>query len=130
MVYICACIQFMYICMTSLSRFWLQSALPVTVPDTTRELLNRMSSEGLTVKYRFLRKSFIASEKMVAVELTFENTSQSTMSSISVGSTQLQSGMKMNASINISQLPAGGTMTSTIGIDFNDTLQPAKFKIR
>lgn len=100
------------------------------MPDTTKELLNRMSSEGLTVKYRFLRKPYIASEKMVAVELTFENTSQSTMSNISIGSSQLQSGMKMNASINISQLAAGGTMTSTIGIDFNDTLQPAKFKIR
>ena len=89
-----------------------------------------MSSEGLTVKYRFLRKPYLASNKMVAVELTFENASQSTMSNITVGSGQLQSGMKMNASVSISQLTAGGSMTSTVGIDFNDTLQPAKFKIR
>ena len=102
----------------------------MTVPEDTKELLNRMSSNGLTVKYRFLRKPYIASDKMVAVELIFENTSQSTMSNITIGSTQLQSGMKMNASVNLSQLPVGDTVSSTIGIDFNDTLQPAKFKIR
>ena len=89
-----------------------------------------MSSNGLTVKYRFLRKPYIASNKMVAVELTFENASQSAMSNISISTSQLQSGMTMNASVNISQLSVGGSMSSTVGIDFNDTLQPAKFKIR
>ena len=66
---------------------------------------------------------------MVAVELTFHNTSSSVVNGITVGSTQLQSGMKMAANVNISQVAPGGTMTSTIGIDFNDTLQPAKFSI-
>ncbi len=102
----------------------------MNVPEDSKELLNRMSSEGLTVKYRFLRKSHLSSDKMVVVELTFENTSQSNMSNITVGSGQLQSGMKMNASVSIPQLAAGGSMVSTVGIDFNDTLQPAKFKIR
>ena len=88
-----------------------------------------MTSQGLAVKYKFLRKPYIESNKMVAVELIFENTSSSIMNGISVGSAQLQSGMKMNASVSISQLAAGGSISSTVGIDFNDTLQPAKFSI-
>ena len=104
-------------------------SLPVCVPDETKELLNRMASQGLAVKYKFLRKPCIGSNKMVAVELIFENTSSSIMNGISVGSAQLQSGMKMNASVSISQLAAGGSISSTVGIDFNDTLQPAKFSI-
>lgn len=66
---------------------------------------------------------------MMAVELTFHNTSGSVVSEVSVGTTHLQSGMKMLANINISQIATGGSMNSTIGIDFNDTLQPAKFNI-
>ena len=67
---------------------------------------------------------------MIAVELMFRNTTSSSINNITLGSAQLKSGMKMNASVSISQLTPGGVMNSTIGINFNDTLQPAKFSIR
>ena len=106
-----------------------QPTLPVCVPDEATELLNRVSGAGLAVQYRFLRKPYIAAPQMIAVELAFQNTTSSAMSSISVGSSQLQSGMKMHSSVFISQLMAGASMNFTIGIDFNDTFQPAKFEV-
>lgn len=93
------------------------------------ELLNRISGDGLGVKYRFLRKPHISSNKMIVVELTFQNTSNSMINGISVESTQLQSGMKMHANSTVSQIAPGGAVNTTVGVDFNDTLQPAKFNI-
>ena len=46
-----------------------------------------------------------------------------------MGSPQLQAGMKMKGDVSIKSLVAGDSQSATIGIDFNDTLQPAKFEI-
>lgn len=94
------------------------------------ELLNRISGDGLGVKYRYLRKPHLSSDKMVAVELTFQNTSSSVINGVSIGATQLQSGMRLDAGVSSLQIGPGNSMNMTIGIDFNDTLQPAKFQIR
>ena len=67
---------------------------------------------------------------MVAIDVTFQNSGDSTLNGIKTGSAQLQSGMKMNADVNIKSLTGGSSHPVTIGIDFNDTLQPAKFEIR
>ena len=99
------------------------------VPDGSHDLLNRIAGEGLAAKYRFLRKPHISSNKMVAVEITFQNTLDSPISGITVAGAKLEAGMKMNANVNITQIIAGGSMTASIGIDFNDTLRPAKFNI-
>ena len=67
---------------------------------------------------------------MVAIDVTFQNCGDSTLSGIRTGSPQLQSGMRMSSDVNIKALTAGTSQTVTVGIDFNDTLQPAKFEIR
>lgn len=107
----------------------LQPTAPVCVPDTSLELLNRIAGEGLAAKYRFMRKPHLSSNKMVAVEITFQNTTDSPISGVSVKAAQLEAGMKMNATVNINQLVPGGSMAGSIGVDFNDTLRPAKFNI-
>ena len=66
---------------------------------------------------------------MVAVELTFQNTSSSAINGVSIETSQLQSGMKIQTSVSSLQIGPGNSLNSTIGIDFNDTLQPAKFNI-
>lgn len=66
---------------------------------------------------------------MLAIELTFKNTSESPLSNITIGDTRLQSGMSMRDTNGINQLGAGNSATLTVGINFNDTLQPAKFDI-
>lgn len=115
---------------TYLSLSLSQTISPVVVNEDSMELLNRISGNGLGVKYRFLRKPHLSSDRMISVELTFTNTGSTPISEVTIGgSGQLQAGMKMAANVKLSQLAPGGSMSSTIGIDFNDTLQPAKFSI-
>ena len=66
---------------------------------------------------------------MLAVELIFKNTSDSPLSGITIGDTRLQAGMSMRDTNGINQLAPGSTSNLTVGINFNDTLQPAKFDI-
>ena len=120
----CTCITVTCLCVFSYSRFHRSMFL-----KTKMELLNRISGDGLGVKYRFLRKPHLSSNKMLVVELTFQNTSSSMINGIGVESTQLQSGMKMYSNSTVSQVAPGGAVNTTIGVDFNDTLQPAKFNI-
>ena len=102
---------------------------PAYVPEKTYELLNRITGGGLQVHYKFTRRPHISSDKMLAVELIFKNTSDSPMSSITIGDTRLQTGMSMRDTNGINQLATGSSSTLTVGINFNDTLQPAKFDI-
>jgi len=66
---------------------------------------------------------------MLAVELIFKNTLETNLSGVGVGAARLQSGMTMKTTSGPQLLPAGNSASVTIGIDFNDTLQPAKFDI-
>lgn len=106
-----------------------QAASPPYVPDKSHDLLNRITGGGLQVHYKFTRRPHISSEKMLGVELTFKNTSDSPLSNITIGDTRLQSGMSMRDTSGINQLAPGSSSTLTVGINFNDTLQPAKFDI-
>ena len=56
-----------------------------TVSSKTYELLNKMKGNGLSVTYRFTRTISIFSPKMVSIELSFSNGSDSTVSSIKIG---------------------------------------------
>ena len=110
-------------------QLYTQVAGPAYVPDKSYELLNRITGGGLQVHYKFTRRAHISSEKMLAIELTFKNTSDSPLSNISIGDTRLQSGMSMKDTNSINQLAPGSSTTLTVGVNFNDTLQPAKFDI-
>lgn len=102
---------------------------PFVVPSKTHDLLNRIAGQGLSVKYHFTRKPHLASSKMLGLELIFQNTLDSGLSGIAIGSMRLQAGMRMKDTSTVMQLTAGSSRTVTVGIDFNDTLQPAKFDI-
>lgn len=107
----------------------LQVINPQVVPTTTHELLNRITGQGLQVHYQFSRNAHISSTKMLAIKLTFTNTLETALSAISIGDTRLQTGMAMREMTEISQLAPNSSSDVTLGIDFNDTLQPAKFDI-
>ena len=66
---------------------------------------------------------------MLAVELEFSNTTDSALGPISVGSVRLPVGMEMKAVGEIPQIPPGNSLSMTVGINFNDSLQVAKFDI-
>ena len=56
-----------------------------TVPTRSYELLNKMKGNGLSVTYRFTRTISIFSPKMVSIELSFTNESDSKVSGIRIG---------------------------------------------
>ena len=88
------------------------------------------SGNGLAVVYQFSRRAHHTSSKMVALDLTFQNCSSATLSGIRVDMPQSQSGVKMSTgNANIKSLTVNTSHPMSIGIDFKDTLQPAKFEI-
>ena len=102
----------------------------MVVPSRKRELLNRITGQGLQASYRFTRRPHPYSASMLAVELEFSNTTDSALGPISVGSPRLPVGMEMKEVGEIPQLPPGNSLSMTVGINFNDSLQLAKFDIR
>lgn len=102
---------------------------PAYKPSNSTDLLNRITGQGLTAEYKFTRRAHVYSPKMVAIEITFTNKSDGTLSGISIGSKRLQSGMAIKDIPQLTQLAPGGSISVTMGIDFNDTLQPAKFDL-
>ena len=66
---------------------------------------------------------------MVCIELVFQNSTDGALNGIELANYQLQSGAKVKGPAAIAQLSPGSAVTVSLGIDFNDTLQPAKFNI-
>ncbi|KAH3752044.1 hypothetical protein DPMN_186652 [Dreissena polymorpha] len=55
------------------------------VQGKTYELLNKLSGDGLGITYKFTRTISIFTPKMVSIELTFTNSSESIVSNIRIG---------------------------------------------
>ena len=108
---------------------FLQFAVPTYVPKQAYDLLNRISGNGLSVTYTYTRRPHLSSSKMIGFELLFQNTSSSSISNIEINKSQLQSGMQMTDIPTIPQLGPGASISVSLGINFNDTLQPASFNI-
>eukprot|EP00731_Ephydatia_muelleri_P016792 Em0009g1216a len=104
-------------------------AVPTYVPKQAYDLLNRISGNGLSVTYTYTRRPHLSSSKMIGFELLFQNTSSSSISNIEINKSQLQSGMQMTDIPTIPQLGPGASISVSLGINFNDTLQPASFNI-
>ncbi len=79
--------------------------------------------------YRFTRRPHISSAKLVGVELTVQNTLDTPIGGVSIGETRLQSGVCLRDTGGVGGVAPGTKSNFTIGIDFNDTQQPAKFDI-
>ncbi|XP_068219905.1 AP-3 complex subunit beta-2 [Palaemon carinicauda] len=99
------------------------------VPSVTFELLNRISSGGLTVSARFTRSPHLYSPRMTSVELTFNNSGSEEIRDISVGKQKLAPGMSLHEFASIAVINPDTTLHGTLGVDFNDTTQPAVFDL-
>jgi hypothetical protein len=98
------------------------------VSNKQYELLNKINGNGLQVYYKFVRTLNQQSNKMINVELSFTNFSNGDFCAMHISNKKLQSGMTMS-DLEEFDLLKTTTQTRTIGIDFNDTTQPAQFEL-
>ncbi|KAH9524487.1 AP-3 complex subunit beta-2 [Bulinus truncatus] len=101
----------------------------LTIQYKTYELLNRLSSGGLTVTYKYTRTISIFSPKLVSLELTFTNQGEKPFTNIKIGEKKIQPGMEINDFPEIASLGVGACTSVLMGINFNDTTQPASFQL-
>jgi len=105
------------------------SVAPMFVSSVSQELCSKMSTGGVQVDYRFTRHPHIYAPDMMAIQLTFTNQSTDECGEIKVGATKLAAGMAIHPFPGILSLAPGQTVNTTLGIDFRDTTQPAKFDL-
>jgi len=102
---------------------------PMHVSTTTTELLNKLTTGGVQVAYRFTRLPHLFNGAMVSVELTFTNLDSEAVPEIKIGSKALSSGMSIHDFPAFTNLLPNQDRVTTLGVDYNDTTQPAKFDI-
>ncbi|KAF2353100.1 AP-3 complex subunit beta C-terminal domain [Trinorchestia longiramus] len=96
------------------------------VPGYSCEVLNRVTGGGLSITATFTRSPHLYCPKMAAVQLTFTNSSEETIHSISMNSTNSKA---FHPFPSISNLATGATAHATVGIDFMDSSQAATMSI-
>ena len=96
---------------------------PMFVSTTSLELLNKVTSGGVGVQYRFTRHPHLYAPRMVAIELTFTNFSSDEIPVIKLGSKSLPPGMSLHEFPAVSNIPPDQARTVTLGVDFRDTTQ-------
>ena len=102
---------------------------PMYVSTTGLELLNKVATGGVSVMYRFTRHPHLYAPKMVAIELTFTNTTSEEIPVIKIGSKTLSAGMSLHEFPAVSNIGPGQSRTVTLGVDYKDTTQAAKFDL-
>lgn len=100
------------------------------VPIEQHELLNKASCYGLEATYRFTRSPNLFSPKMTSIEVVFSNHNSNTeVGNIQVGQKLLPAGMQMREFSSILALSPKASLTTNIGMDFNDSCQAVSFDI-
>ncbi|XP_076231306.1 adaptor related protein complex 3 subunit ruby isoform X2 [Calliopsis andreniformis] len=99
------------------------------IPTKKFELLNSVIGHGLKIEYRFTRSQHLVSAYLVTIELTFWNEGNGTIKEIQMGTKNLPKGMLVHDFIRIPSLGVNSNLSSTLGINFNDSTQPANFNI-
>nr|XP_023022269.1 AP-3 complex subunit beta-2 [Leptinotarsa decemlineata] len=107
----------------------IQSVQPLFTNTKPIELLNRINGRGLAATYRFTRSPHLYSPSMTNINIVFSNNSNEDINDIRIGKKNLANGMNMHEFACISKLPPNCSLPATLGIDFNDTTQPANFEI-
>jgi len=102
---------------------------PMFVANVSMELLNKLTTGGVSVNYRFTRHPHLYAPRMVAIELTFLNLSTEEVSVIKLGSKSLPAGMSVHEFPALSNILPEQSRSATIGIDYNDTTQAAKIDL-
>ncbi|KAE8737513.1 hypothetical protein FOCC_FOCC017028 [Frankliniella occidentalis] len=107
----------------------IQTTSPSFVALRSQELLNKVTGRGLMITYRYTRSPHLFSSKMAAIELTFSNQGTEEITDLKMGSKNMPSGLSVHEFAPVSSLSPGTTLSGTIGVDWNDTTQPASFDI-
>ncbi|KAG1946447.1 AP-3 complex subunit beta-1-like isoform X1 [Pimephales promelas] len=106
----------------------LQASSPVFVPETSHELLHRMTGKGLSAQYRFTRQPCIYGNSMVSLQLTLSNNSEQALENIHI-SEKSSSGQNIHRFSAIERLEPQASVTVSMGVDFNDSTQAANFQL-
>ncbi|XP_051533063.1 AP-3 complex subunit beta-1-like isoform X2 [Myxocyprinus asiaticus] len=106
----------------------LQASSPVFVPETSHELLHRITGKGLSAQYRFTRQPCIYGNNMVSLQLTLSNSSDQALENIHI-SEKSSTGQNIHRINNIERLEPQASVTVSMGVDFNDSTQAANFQL-
>ena len=66
---------------------------------------------------------------MTSIQLTLKNLGQEALADVKIGAKSLSLGMTMHEFASIASLEPDSAQTVTIGINFNDSTQSAKFDL-
>ncbi|XP_016126761.1 AP-3 complex subunit beta-1 isoform X2 [Sinocyclocheilus grahami] len=106
----------------------LQASSPVFVPETSHELLHRMTGKGLSAQYRFTRQPCIYGNSMVSLQLTLSNRTDQALENIHI-SEKSSTGQNIHRFNAIERLEPQASVTVSMGVDFNDSTQTANFQL-
>ncbi|XP_057216249.1 AP-3 complex subunit beta-1 [Triplophysa rosa] len=106
----------------------LQASSPVFVPETSHELLHRMTGKGLSAQYRFTRQPCIYGNNMVSLQLTLSNSGDQALENIHI-SERSSTGQDIHRFNTIERLEPQASVTVSMGADFNDSTQAANFQL-
>ncbi|CAD5125567.1 DgyrCDS13770 [Dimorphilus gyrociliatus] len=115
--------------MSAGSNFINPTTIHVQVEQPLRELLNRITGDGLYIQYRFTRTLSAFSPKFTSVELIFNNTLSKPLENIRLKDKKLPTGVEIDDFPIIPVVGGGSTISSYMSINFNDTTQAATFNI-
>jgi len=102
---------------------------PMYVSTIPMELLNKVTTGGVAVNYRFTRHPHLYAPRMVGIELTFYNHSTEDIPIIKLGSKSLPAGMSLHEFPALDNISPEQSRSATLGIDYNDTTQAAKLDL-
>ncbi|XP_076465075.1 AP-3 complex subunit beta-2-like isoform X2 [Babylonia areolata] len=101
----------------------------INVTLKSHELLHRISGNGLSISYKFTRTISVFSPKMVSIEWTLLNNADGPLNNIKLGETKVQPGMEVQPFPEIASLGVNASTSVLMGINFNDTTQPAAMEV-
>ncbi|XP_042902045.1 AP-3 complex subunit beta-2 [Parasteatoda tepidariorum] len=98
-------------------------------PVKAHELLNKFTGNGLSLTYRFTRSPNLYSAKMTTIELVLKNESGVDIKGIVVPTKKIGN-IEVHGFPERDVLPPNSTFVVSIGIDYNESTQPAKFDLK
>ncbi|KAK4872253.1 hypothetical protein RN001_016377 [Aquatica leii] len=102
---------------------------PQYVPSKDIELLSKINGRGLSITYRYTRNPHLFSSSMVNVGLSFTNNTNNDITDIRLGKKALSAGMAVHEFMVISILSSNTSLAGSLGVDFNDSTNPANLEI-
>ncbi|XP_063539803.1 AP-3 complex subunit beta-2 isoform X1 [Cydia strobilella] len=102
---------------------------PAWTPTTTTEVISRVTSRGLAAARRWTRAPHLYSASMCAVEITFTNCTQEDIGNININKKTLTGSRSIHDFASIAGLAPGASASTTLGVDFQDSIQPVEFTV-